>query len=82
MIRRREESTSGVTICSSGWDNVTSRPLINVMMACTSGEVFLHSVNTTGKRKDANYGTKCMIDYIVVVGAEMCFKFALTKPKI
>ena len=27
----------GVTICSDGWDNVTNRPLINVMLACTSG---------------------------------------------
>jgi hypothetical protein len=60
----------GVTICSDGWDNVTNRPLINVMLACTSGEVFLGSVDTTGERKDANYVANCMINYIEAVGAE------------
>jgi hypothetical protein len=26
-----------VTVCSDGWDNVTNRPLINIMLACISG---------------------------------------------
>jgi len=53
-----------VTICSDGWNNVTHRPLINVMLACTSGEVFLGSVDTTGKRKDAVYVSSRVKDYI------------------
>ena len=60
----------GVTICSDGWDNVTHRPLMNVMLACTSGEVFLGSIDTTGERKDATYVANCMGDYIDAVGAQ------------
>ena len=60
----------GVTICSDGWDNVTHRPLMNVMLACTSGEVFLGSVDTTGVRKDAVYVANRVKDYIEAVGGQ------------
>ena len=60
----------GVTICSDGWDNVTHRPLMNVMLSCTSGEVFLGSIDTTGECKDATYVANCMGDYIDEIGAQ------------
>ena len=59
----------GVTICSDRWDNVTHRPLMNVMLACTSGEIFLGSIDTTGKCKDATYVANCIFDCIDAVGA-------------
>ena len=31
----------GATICSDGWDNVNRRPLMNVMLVCPAGDVFL-----------------------------------------
>jgi hypothetical protein len=60
----------GVTICSDGWENVTHRPLMNVMLACTSGEVFLGSVDMTGERKDAVYVASRVRDYIEAVGGQ------------
>jgi hypothetical protein len=60
----------GVTICSDGWDNVTHRPLMNVMLACTSGEIFLGSVDMTGERKDAIYVASRVKDYIEAVGGQ------------
>lgn len=48
----------------------TSQALINVMLACTSGEVYLCLVKTISEQKEASYVSNCMIDYIVAVGAE------------
>jgi hypothetical protein len=45
----------GATICSNGWDNIAQRQLLNEMLVCPSGDVFIGSINTTGERKDANY---------------------------
>jgi len=45
----------GVTIGLDGWDNVMDRLLINVMLAYTSGERFLGSINTREKFKDLTY---------------------------
>lgn len=73
MVREKTKAPIhkyGVTICSDGWDNVTHRPLMNVMLACTSGEVFLGSIDTTGECKDATYVANCMGDYIDEVGAQ------------
>jgi len=35
-----------VTICFNGWNNVTHQPLMNVMLSCTNGEVFIRSIDT------------------------------------
>jgi hypothetical protein len=45
----------GPTICSNGWDNIAWHPLLNVMLACPSGDVFIGSIDITRKWKDAHY---------------------------
>jgi hypothetical protein len=45
----------GATSCSYGWDNVAWHPLLNVMFACPSGDVFIGSIDSTREWKDAHY---------------------------
>jgi hypothetical protein len=45
----------GTTICTDGWDNVTRRPLMNVMLSCPVGDIFLGSIDTTGNKKTKAY---------------------------
>jgi hypothetical protein len=42
----------GVTICSNGWDNISQHPLLNVMFAYLSGNVFKGSIDTTREWND------------------------------
>jgi len=44
-----------VTLCTNGWNNVNQRPLMNVMMSCSTGDVFLGSINTTRQNKTIAY---------------------------
>ena len=61
MVRQVRELTGnstekyGVTICADGWDNVQSRPLLNVIQSGTRGDVFLGTIDTTGHYKDSDY---------------------------
>jgi hypothetical protein len=45
----------GTTICSYGWDNIARCPLLSVMIVCPSGDIFIGSIHTIGKWKDAHY---------------------------
>jgi hypothetical protein len=45
----------GVTLCADGWDNVHSRPLLNIIQTGTLGDLFLGTIDTTGEHKDAQY---------------------------
>jgi hypothetical protein len=38
-----------------GWDNVIHRPLMNVMLVCPTGDIFIGSVDTTGHKKTKEY---------------------------
>ena len=40
--------TYGVSLCSDGWDNVVLRPLMNIMLSCPIGDIFLGSVDSSG----------------------------------
>ncbi len=42
-----------VTIYSNGWDNVAWRPLLNIMLVCSNGDVFVGAIDTTSGHKDA-----------------------------
>ena len=59
----------GATICSDGWSDTNKRPLMNIMLVCPAGDVFLGSVDSTGSRKDIAYTTETMVKYIEQVGA-------------
>ena len=41
----------GATICMAGWNNVTRQPLMNVMLSCITGDIFLGSIDTTRNKK-------------------------------
>jgi hypothetical protein len=58
----------GATICMDGWDNVTHRPLMNVMLSCPTGDIFLGSIDTTGNKKTKAYITTELKKFIEDVG--------------
>jgi hypothetical protein len=58
----------GATICSDGWDNVIHRPLMNVMLVCPTGDVFIGSVDTTGHKKTKEHIAGELRTYIEAIG--------------
>jgi len=60
----------GVSICTDGWDDVNRRPLLNVMMSCPAGDVFLGSIDTTGQKKNMRYIADELKVFIEKVGPE------------
>ncbi len=57
----------GIIICSDGWNNVAQRPLLNIMLACPNGDVFIGSIDTTKERKDAHYICNALGWYIKTI---------------
>jgi hypothetical protein len=58
----------GATICTDGWDNVTRRLLMNVMLSCPAGDIFLGSIDTTGNKKTKAYIATELKKFIDAVG--------------
>ncbi|KAG6497607.1 hypothetical protein ZIOFF_045511 [Zingiber officinale] len=58
----------GVSICSDGWSDVQRRPLINIMVVCESGPMFLKAINCEGEYKDKAFISKLLINTINEVG--------------
>ena len=58
----------GGTLALDGWTSVSSRPLCNAMLVSPAGELFLGSVDTTGKEKTAEYMASIMDKFIDQVG--------------
>ena len=58
----------GAAICIDGWNNVTCRPLMNVMLSCLVGDIFLSSIDTTGNKKRKAYITTKLKKFIDAVG--------------
>ncbi len=46
---------AGATIVSDGWNDVTNRPIINYILVCPKGEVFLDSTDTSGQEKTSKF---------------------------
>jgi hypothetical protein len=63
--------TYGATICTDGWDNVVHRPLMNIMLSCPAGDVFLGSIDTTGNSKTKEYIAGELKRYIENVGPRL-----------
>ncbi len=55
------------TIYFDGWDNVAWHPLLNIMIACPSGNVFIGSINTIREQKDAQYICNAFAEYIKTI---------------
>ncbi len=60
----------GTTICSNGWDNVTRHPLLNIMIVCPNGNVFIGSIDTNREWKDAHYICNALVGYIETIGVD------------
>ena len=58
----------GATICTDGWDNVTRRPLMNVMLLCPTGDIFLGSIDKTRNKKTNAYIATELKKFIEDVG--------------
>jgi hypothetical protein len=58
----------GATICTDGWDNVIRQPLMNVMLSCPVGDIFLGSIDTTGNKKAKSYIATELKKFIDAVG--------------
>jgi hypothetical protein len=54
-----------------GWDNVTRRPLINVMLSCFVGDIFLGSIDMTGNKKTKAYFATELKKFIDDVGPRL-----------
>jgi len=63
-----ELDQTGGTIVSDGWSNVRCKPLINFILVCTKGDVFLDSTDTSGEDKTSQYIADAIIKQIDAVG--------------
>eukprot|EP01018_Ginkgo_biloba_P039580 Gb_22244 [translate_table: standard] len=59
---------TGVSIVSDGWTDARNRPLINVIVVCPKGSMFLNAVDYNGELKDATSIANILIDAIESVG--------------
>jgi hypothetical protein len=59
----------GVTLCANGWDNVQSRPLLNIIQTGIRGDLFLGTIDTTGEHKDAQYIAEQINTFVAKVGS-------------
>jgi hypothetical protein len=59
------------TICTDIWNNVTRRPLMNVILLCPTGDIFLGSVDTTGNKKTKAYLAMELKKFIEDVGPRL-----------
>jgi hypothetical protein len=59
----------GITLCADGWDNVQSRPLLNINQIGIRGDLFLGTIDTTGEHKDAQYIAEQISTFVAKVGS-------------
>eukprot|EP01018_Ginkgo_biloba_P032753 Gb_36057 [translate_table: standard] len=60
--------TTGVSIVSDGWIDARNKPLINVIVVCLKGLMFMNVVDYNGELKDATFIANIFIDTIESVG--------------
>jgi hypothetical protein len=58
----------GATICLDGWDNIIHWPLMNIMLVCPAGDIFIGSVDTTSHKKTKEYIARELRTYIEAIG--------------
>ena len=68
--------TYGISLCLDGWDNVVHRPLMNIMLSCPAGDIFLGLVDTLGNKKTKRYIARELKKFIEQIGpmkvSEIC----------
>ena len=60
----------GCFIVIDGWTNITKRPLINMIVTCVGGPLFLRAIDCSGKCRDATFQFKLLSDAIKEVRPE------------
>eukprot|EP01018_Ginkgo_biloba_P036187 Gb_33622 [translate_table: standard] len=65
---RASWQTTGVSIISYGWTNARNMPLVNVIVVCPKGLIFLNAVDYNGELKDATFITNILINPIESIG--------------
>ena len=60
--------TYRASLCSDGWDNVVHGLLMNVMLCCPVGDIFLGSVDTSENKKTKEYIAEKLKRYIEEIG--------------
>jgi hypothetical protein len=70
---------TGCTITSDGMSDITNRPLINKMMVCAQGAVFLACSDTSGETKTAEFLAADIAPSIRQVGAENVVQVGLQR---
>ena len=60
----------GCSIVCDGWSDTRRRPIINVMVSCIYGSVFLKAVDTSGQYKSGEYIFEILKGAIQVVGPD------------
>ncbi|XP_026443024.1 uncharacterized protein LOC113342839 [Papaver somniferum] len=65
----------GCSIMSDGWTDGKKRHLINFLVNCPKGSVFLKSVDASDRTNDADFIRKLVKEVIVDVGAENVVQF-------
>jgi hypothetical protein len=61
---------TGCTIMSDGWSDLCHQPLINVLVYCPQGALFLKAINTMDQVKTAEYIFRILDEAIQEVGVE------------
>jgi hypothetical protein len=59
----------GITLCANGWDNVQSRPLLNIIQIGKRRALFLGTIDTTGEHKDSQYIAEQINTFVATVGS-------------
>ncbi|TXG53295.1 hypothetical protein EZV62_022464 [Acer yangbiense] len=59
-----------VSVCSDGWLDSQRRPLINIMVVCEIGLMFLKAVNCEGEFKDKHFIANLLTDSIREMGQQ------------
>ena len=73
--------TYGVSLYNlDGWDNVVHRPLMNIMLSCPVGDIFLGLVDTSGNKKTKEYIVGELKKFIEQIGpmkvSQICTDYA------
>uniref|UniRef100_A0A0A9CWE7 DUF659 domain-containing protein n=1 Tax=Arundo donax TaxID=35708 RepID=A0A0A9CWE7_ARUDO len=61
-------TTTGVSLVSDGWTDITKKPLINFVAASPAGPLFLRAIDTSGEVKNTEYMAKLFLDMVAEVG--------------
>jgi hypothetical protein len=62
--------STGCTVCSDGWSDAVSRPLLNVLAVNAKGPKFVDAINTGGEVKSGQYIAGKLMESIEEIGAE------------